>query len=92
MANENGKWFNGNNVPTKKRRFVWTVEFAVDETWVEDGFELDAEQALGMLSERLGYATIGTELNARIVKSPDSDRVAVAQGYASAADRKKRGG
>jgi hypothetical protein len=65
-------------------RFKWTVEFEVDECWVADGFELTDERALAMLSQDLGFANISTELGAKVIKSPDRNKIAKCQGYRDA--------
>lgn len=69
-------------------KFKWTVEFEVDECWVADGFELTDERALDMLSHDLGWANVNTELGAKVIKSPDQEKIAHAQGYQSAAAMK----
>lgn len=66
---------------TKKKFFKWTVEFEVDEIWVADGFELTEERALEMLAHDLGWADMGTELKAKVIKSPSPKAVRKAQGY-----------
>ena len=63
----------------------WTVEFAVDESWVADGFDLTDERAKEMLATDLGYA-YGHELGAKVLKYPSAERVARLQGYS---DRNK---
>lgn len=68
------------------KRFSWTVRFEVDETWVADGFELTDERALAMLRKDLSYA-YDHELGAKVLKSPDADRIAVAMGYENAKAR-----
>jgi hypothetical protein len=62
-------------------KLKWTVEFSVDETWVADGFILTDERALDMLSHDLGWANIGTELRAKVIKAPDPEKIAKLQGY-----------
>jgi hypothetical protein len=62
-------------------KMKWLVEFEVDEIWVADGFDMTDQGALDMLSSVLGYANIGTELDARIIAGPSAKRVANAQGY-----------
>jgi hypothetical protein len=62
------------------KKFRWTVEFTVDETWVADGFELTQERALEMLAKDLSYA-YEHELGARIVSEPDQKAIRKAQGY-----------
>lgn len=58
----------------------WTVEFAVDESWVADGFDLTDERAKGMLAQDLRYA-YGHELGAKVLVYPSTLRVAKLQGY-----------
>jgi hypothetical protein len=66
------------------KMFKWTVEFQVSENWVADGFNLDDDRALEMLSKDLGWAIVETELKAKVVKHPNLDEVAQCQGYANA--------
>lgn len=63
-----------------RRVFRWVVELEVSETWVEDGFNLDDERALNMLARTLGWATIGTELGARVLEAPPPREVKKARG------------
>ena len=58
----------------------WTVEFAVDSSWVADGFDLTDERAKEMLNGDLRYA-YGHELSAKVIKYPRAERVARLQGY-----------
>lgn len=62
-------------------KFKWTVEFEVDEVWIEDGFDLDDERALNMLANDLRHANIGTELKAKVVKAPCPKKIRQMQGY-----------
>lgn len=62
-------------------KFKWVVEFEVDEIWVADGFDLTEDRAIEMLSEELPYANIDGELNAKILKSPDKNKILKVQGY-----------
>jgi len=66
------------------KKITFTVEFAVDPTWIADGFYLDAQRVLEMLARDLTHADVGAELDARIVKHPDAATVAKLMGYASA--------
>ncbi|MCR4308101.1 MAG: hypothetical protein NUV80_06090 [Candidatus Berkelbacteria bacterium] len=63
-----------------KRKFKWTVEFTVDETWVADGFNLTDERALQMLSHDLQFA-YEHELGAKVIKAPSKDDILRCQGY-----------
>lgn len=62
----------------------WTVEFAVDSSWVADGFDLTDERAKEMLNQDLRYA-YGHELGAKILKYPSAERVARLQGFSDKA-------
>lgn len=64
------------------KTFKWTVEFSVDETWVADGFVLNAETAKDMLQTVLPYA-YEHEFGAKIFSKPSEVSIAKAQGYAS---------
>ena len=72
-------------------RFTWTVKFTVHPTWVRDGFDLDNDRALQMLSHDLSYAH-SDELEAEVIEAPDADEVAMEMGYKDAAHRKVMGG
>ena len=61
--------------------FLWTVEIAVREVWVADGFELTEERAHGIMAKELGWANGETEIACRLVDAPDQKRIRVAQGY-----------
>ena len=63
-------------------KLKWTVEFSVDESWVADGFDLTDERALEMLNYDLGYAYT-SELGAKVIKSPDKEKIARLQGYSN---------
>lgn len=71
--------------------FSWVVRLDVHKTWVEDGFELTEPRARDMLAGTLSYAD-GSELGAKLIRSPDADRVAKMMGYDNAKDRKARNG
>lgn len=58
----------------------WTVEFAVDSSWVADGFDLTDERAKEMLANDLRYA-YGHEFKAKVVKYAPAEKVAKLQGY-----------
>ena len=60
----------------------WTVQFAVDSSWVAEGFDLTDARAKDMLANDLRYAS-GCELGAKVLKSPNPVRIARLQGYAS---------
>jgi len=64
----------------------WVVEFYVHDTWVSDGFELDDERALDMLSNDLAYAIPGVELEAKVIKKPNPKVIAKLQGFSNGND------
>jgi len=64
------------------KRFKWTIEIEVDETWVADGFDATDERIHAMLANDLRYA-YGRELGAKVIKRPPDEDVAKAQGYPS---------
>lgn len=64
------------------KKYKWTVEFEVDASWVADGFDLDDDRALDMLSHDLRYAHIGAELDAKVIKAPKREAIRKEQGYA----------
>ena len=66
-------------------KFRFTVEFEIDQVWIADGFFLTADIALEMLGRELDFANVGEELDARMVKVPNLERVVRAQGYSSVA-------
>lgn len=51
----------------KKKSVTFTVEFTVDRTWIDDGFDMTDDRALDMLSNDLKYAQIGAELDAHVI-------------------------
>ncbi|NQT22340.1 MAG: hypothetical protein HQ579_02760 [Candidatus Omnitrophica bacterium] len=68
-------------IASKGRKFRWIVEFSVDKTWVADGFDLTENRALSMLSNDLQSAYIDTELEVKILKSPNKQEILKEQGY-----------
>lgn len=58
----------------------WVVEFQVEQTWVEDGFDLTDERAKRMLAYDLQSA-YGSELKAKVIDAPQPEVIAKAQGY-----------
>ena len=65
----------------REKFYKWTVQFEVAPCWVADGFELTDERALDMLSHDLGWANIGTELRAKVIKAPSQSAIRREQGY-----------
>lgn len=61
------------------KRFKWTVEIEVSETWVADGFNLTDNRANDIVQRALPYAT-GSEVSARVLKAPSPESIAIAQG------------
>lgn len=65
------------------KRFKWTVEIEVDETWVEDGFDLTDERAKEMVMSDLRYA-YGHEISCKVIAAPAPAEIRKAQGYTAA--------
>ena len=61
--------------------FTWVVQFTVDPIWVANGFAISDARALDMLAGACSYATIGTELSAKVLHAPSALRIAREQGY-----------
>jgi hypothetical protein len=64
------------------KKFTWTVEITIDETWVEDGFDLTDERAHDIIMHALPYS-YGHETKAKVIKRPPDAEVAKAMGYSS---------
>ena len=62
------------------KKFKWIVEFTVDQTWIEDGFQITNNKALGMLENCLPFAR-GDEFAAKVLEAPDSKLIRKIQGY-----------
>lgn len=66
-------------MPTAKP-FTWVVRFTVAPLWVQDGFTIDDERALGMLARAVGAGS-ADELQAKVLEAPSFLQVARMQGY-----------
>lgn len=66
------------------KKFKWTVEFTIDETWVADGFDLTSERAHDMICNELSSA-YSHEVKARTISAPPAKDIATAQGFKSVA-------
>jgi hypothetical protein len=63
------------------KRFTWTIEVTVDETWVADGFDLTDSRAHDMVARGLLPWARFDEFQARVVRRPVAGSVSHAQGY-----------
>lgn len=64
-----------------KTRFKWVLEVEVDEIWVADGFDPDADQFKdAILSAMLGHARF-EEVQVRLISSPKKCMINKAQGF-----------
>jgi hypothetical protein len=63
-----------------KKWFKWTVELAVEQSWVADGFNLTEERAQEMLADTLPGA-YNSELKAKILAAPPLAEILRKQGY-----------
>jgi len=60
---------------------TWIVRFDIDPVWVADGFVMSDTQAIDMLSYKLEFANVDTELAAQVIAGPSPLRIAKEQGY-----------
>lgn len=63
-----------------KKWFTFVIEFKVHRNIVEDGGEMNNDQAHDMLSSRFPFA-YNTELKARLIEKPTRKAIRKAQGY-----------
>lgn len=72
-------------------KIKWIVEISVDETWVEDGFNLSNPNCReSHLDERLLPHAYSYEKKVRVLKHPDLKKVAKLQGYNSVKEMKSQ--
>lgn len=68
------------------KTYKWTIEIEVDETWVEDGFDLQDGRDL---SESVGQTLLpyahSHEVKVKCLSGPPREEVATAQGYPNVA-------
>lgn len=64
----------------KAKPFTWIVRFTVAPLWVQDGFTIDNERALGMLARAVG-AGGADELSAQVLETPSVLEIVRMQGY-----------
>lgn len=62
------------------KKFTWIVKFTVDETWIEDGFEINKERAKSMIENALPFSH-SNETKATVLKSPLKKDIRKIQGY-----------
>jgi hypothetical protein len=67
----------------RTKPFTWTVQFTVDPTWVEDGFDLTEERAHDMISSALPSA-FNYEFSSKVLKAPSKATILKEQGYSPA--------
>lgn len=65
---------------TPMKRFKWTVEIEIDETWVADGFDITDDRLLDIIAHALPYA-YGHEFTGKVLSAPKRSEVLRAQGY-----------
>lgn len=65
------------------KKFRWTIQVEVDEKWVADGFNLTESRATAIFLRELGYAT-SAEVTCKVLKAPNADTIAQAQGFKDA--------
>jgi len=64
-----------------KRKFSWTVEITVDESWVADGFDPTADDFKAAILKTMLRDAYEHEVAARIVIRPQQRDIDAAQGY-----------
>jgi hypothetical protein len=69
--------------PNPRKFFKWTVEIAVNEIWVADGFEITADKIQEALQTMIGYS-YENETRVRVITAPASAAIRKAQGYEAA--------
>jgi hypothetical protein len=69
------------------KRFKWTIEISVDESWVADGLDLQDGQDL---ADRLRHGILTfaplSDMEAKVIKGPAREAIAKVQGFKSVAD------
>ena len=64
----------------KPRRYKWTLEIEVDESWVADGFDFNENRVQDLTESLIGYAKPG-EVSIRVIEAPTANRIREAQGF-----------
>lgn len=67
-------------------KLKWTIEIAIDETWVADGFDINDDEAVQQMMARLLPHAYGHELGGKLIKRPPDEVVAKLQGYRTVED------
>ena len=62
------------------KRYTWIIQITVDETWVEDGFDLTEEGTKNMIETALPYSW-SHETSVKVLQSPTKESIRKAQGY-----------
>lgn len=58
----------------------WTVEIAMDELWVADGFDLTDQGMHDIMTSHFGHVH-GHEVKCKVLKRPADEVIAKLQGY-----------
>jgi hypothetical protein len=76
------------------KKYTWTLTVTMDETWVEDGFDLTDRRADEMVQAAYPHVN-GNEVTCKVISRPPDAEVAKAMGYQSVEkylnDRDRRG-
>ncbi len=62
----------------RHEHYEWTVKITVDPIWVADGFDLDQDRLMDILSRELGYARCH-EYGGEVLTTPDADEIRAEQ-------------
>lgn len=58
----------------------YVVEFGIDESWIQDGYELTQNRVKAMIEKELSFAYSG-ETYAKILEMPTDEQIAQIQGF-----------
>ena len=63
-----------------RKMFKWTIEIAVDQMWVEDGFNMGQHYVEFIKENLIGWAS-GDEVKVKVLTRPDEKEIRKVQGY-----------
>ena len=63
-----------------RKMFKWTIEIAVDQMWVEDGFNMQPDYVEKIEENLISWASEG-EVKVKVLTRPDEKEIRKVQGY-----------
>ena len=63
-----------------RRMFKWTIEIAVDQIWVEDGFNMQDDYIEHLQEGFIPWSAAG-EVKVKVLTRPDEKEIRKVQGY-----------